>query len=245
MLHGVQGIYGFAVHASDGDVGQVHDLYFDDQDWSICYLVVNTGNWLFGRQVLLAPKCIELVRWQMREIDVSLTREQVENSPSIDLAKPVSRQMEAELHHYYGWVPYWRTGARALVAVDAQATETSAEGSEHDPHLRSTREVTGYHLQATDSEIGHVEDFFVEASCWTIHYMLVDTRKWLPGRKVLVGHKCLSGVDWAESKAYVDLTREQVEQSPEYDPEKPIARSYEIELHDHYGVPGYWLNSPL
>jgi hypothetical protein len=245
MLHSIRGLYGFTVHASDGDVGQVHDLYFDDQDWLICYLVVNTGNWLFGRQVLLAPVCVDLVRWQMREIDVSLTREQVENSPDVDLAKPVSRQMESELHHYYGWAPYWRTGARGLVAAETQVEQAPAEEPRDSPHLRSTREVSGYHIQATDGEIGHVEDFFIEVSCWTIRYALVDTQNWLPGRKVLVGQRWLSGVDWAESKAYVDLTREQVEQSPKYDTEVPIPRRYEVELHDHYGLPGYWLNSPF
>jgi hypothetical protein len=226
-------------------VGKVHDLYFDDREWVTRYLVVKTGPWLFGRQVLLSPLCIDLARWQMRELAVSLTREQVENSPEVDLAKPVSRQMEEELHHYYRWAPYWRVGTWAWVSGGAQAMEASSERTEGDPHLRSTREVNGYHIQATDGEIGHVADFFIEATLWTIRYVLVDTRDWLPGRKVLVNQQWLQGVDWAASKARVNLTREQVERSPKYDPDAPIDRSYEVLLHDHYGVPGYWLQRPL
>jgi uncharacterized protein YrrD len=245
VLYSVQELTGFRVRATDGDVGKVTDLYFDDQEWAIRYLVVDTGPWLLGRAVLLAPNCIDIVRWQMRELMVDLSRDQVEKGPEVDLAMPVSRQKETELHQYYAWVPYWNAGARALTAAQVQAAATAENEPEQDPHLRSSREVTGYHIEATDGEIGHVEDFFVEATSWTIRYVLVDTRNWLPGRKVLIGQQWLCGVDWAESKACVDLSRNQIEQSPEYDPAKPIAHAYEVELHDHYGIPGYWMHSPV
>ena len=245
MLYSVRELTGFAVHATDGDVGEVADLYFDDQEWTIRYLVVNTGAWLLGRSVLLAPLCIDIVRWHVRELDVDLTREQVESGPEVDLAKPVSRQKEADLHRYYGWAPYWDAGARVLTAAQVQAMAMSEDESKQDPHLRSGREVIGYHIQATDGEIGHVADFFVEATSWTIRYALVDTRNWLPSRKVLIGQQWLCGVDWAESTACVDLSRKQIEQSPRYNPDRPIAHSYEIELHEHYGIPGYWMQSPL
>ncbi|MBN1641382.1 MAG: PRC-barrel domain-containing protein [Anaerolineae bacterium] len=238
-------MYGFTVHASDGDVGHVRDLYFDDREWKVRYMVVNTGPWLLGRRVLLAPRCVELVRWQMDELEVGLTQDQVAHSPHIDLAKPVSRQREEELHRYYGWAPYWRTGALPLIVAEPPPGAAPSAEREGDPHLRSTREVTGYRIQATDGEIGHVDDFFVDATSWTIRYVVVDTGDWLPGRKVLVGQRWLKDVDWAASTARLDLTREEVEQSPEYDPAAPIARSYEVELHDHYGISGYWLQSPM
>jgi hypothetical protein len=240
---------GFTVHATDGDVGTLQDLYFDDQEWKIRYLVVGTGPWLLGRQVLLAPLCVDLVRWQMRELIVDLTREQVEKSPEVDLAQPVSRQMEAKLHQYYRWAPYWRTGARALAAAQAEEATAADEASEAErragaPALRSAQEVAGYDIQASDGEIGHIDDFFIDVTYWAIRYLLVDTRDWLPGKQVLVSREWLQAIDWARSQARVGLTRQEIKSSPEYDPDVPVARSYEVELYEHYGVPGYWLQKP-
>jgi hypothetical protein len=221
----------------------VHDLYLNDEDWTARYLVVETGSWLSRRKVLLAAALADVPRWQAGEFPVDLTREQVRNSPEIDLAAPVSRQMEQELHDYYRWVPYWRTGGRALAAAaKAQAEQTQETG---DPHLRSAQEVIGYHIQALDGEIGHVKDFFLEGDCWCIRYVLVNTRNWLPGRDVLVAQASLDKVDWAASKVYVDLRRQQVKESPEYDANNPIAREYEERLHQHYDLPPYWMQKPL
>jgi hypothetical protein len=150
--------------------------------------------------------------------------------------------MEQELHDYYRWAPYWRTGGRALAAAqEAQAEQNDRD----DPHLRSAREVMGYHIQARDGEIGHVKDFYLEEDCWCIRYVLVNTWNWLPGRDVLITRQCLSKVNWTESKAYVELTRQQVKESPPYDVETPIARGYEERLHRHHGIPAYWLQKPL
>jgi hypothetical protein len=243
MLHSVKEILGFTVHATDGDVGHVYDLYVDDVDWTVRYFVINTGPWLLGRQVLLLPGMFDVSRWQAGEFPIDLTREQVEKSPKVDLAKPVSRQVEEELHGYYRWTPYWRSGGRALAAAKEAQAEQEGEGG--DPHLRSVREVIGYHIQARDGEIGHIKDFFLGGEDWVIRYVLVNTRNWLPGRDVLIAQQCLIRVDWAESKAHVDLTRQQVRESPEYSVETPIVREYERELLRHYNVPEYWLQKPL
>jgi hypothetical protein len=70
--------------------------------------------------------------------------------------------------------------------------------------------------------------------------MLVDTRNWLPGRKVLIAPQWITAVDWPERRVHVDLARHAVETSPEFDPTRPIARDYEDALHGHYGKPAYW-----
>lgn len=243
MLYSAQATLGFTIQATDGEVGEVHDFYFDDRDWHIRYVVVDTGLWLAGRKVLLSPLSIDLPRWDAGIFMVSLSQTQVENSPDIDLAQPVSRQVEEKLFRYYNWAPYWRTGARAL--AEKQARHLPAKQPNGLSHLRSVREVNGYHIEAKDGEIGHIEDFFIEGAYWTIRYAVVDTRNWLPGRKVLIDEKWLTGVDWVESKACVNLTREQVKQSPGYDPNVPIPRSYQVELSEHYGLPAYWLQRPL
>lgn len=255
MLQRAEKLYGLDVKAEDGDAGRVHDLYFDDQQWIVCYLVVDTGSWLSGRRVLVSPLAVETPPWSEGELPVTLTKSQVEHSPDIDLDKPVSRQQIVDLHEYYGWPAYWggsmmmgtaSVGVYPMViaGVEAVEEEMEEEGPSEkyrgDPHLRSARAVEGYDIHAVDGEIGHVEDFFVADEDWAIRYVLVDTRDWLPGRKVLLSPQWIERIDWAEMGVHVGLTRAQIENGPEYDPEAPLSRVYEIRLHEHYGRPGYW-----
>ena len=108
MLRSVQSLYGYTIRAKDGDVGKVHEFYFDDQAWVIRYLVADTGNWLVGRRVLISPVALGQPDWAAHTLPVELTKKQVEGSPHISMDQPVSRQMEEELYTYCGWAPYWR-----------------------------------------------------------------------------------------------------------------------------------------
>ncbi|MFO7742354.1 MAG: PRC-barrel domain-containing protein, partial [Anaerolineae bacterium] len=92
MLRPVDRLYGFTVAAVDGDAGTVRDLYFDDQEWIVRYFVVHTGGWLGGRRVLISPVAVAETGWDQRQLRVRLSRSEVEQSPDIDLDKPVSRQ---------------------------------------------------------------------------------------------------------------------------------------------------------
>jgi hypothetical protein len=121
------------------------------------------------------------------------------------------------------------------------ATEQEEKEERHsDPHLRSTREVIGYHIQARDGEIGHVDDLIVDDELWYLRYLVIDTRNWLPGRKVLVAPAWAEQVSWIERKVYIDLKRETIKNSPEFDPSMPVNREYEVQLYDYYGRPRYW-----
>ena len=113
-----------------------------------------------------------------------------------------------------------------------------------DPHLRSTHDVSGYHIQAADGEIGHVEDFIIDDETWAIRYLIVDTRNWWPGKKVLVSPQWIERVSWSESKVFVNLSRETIKQSPEYTEESLLTRDYETGLHRHYNRQGYWVDEP-
>lgn len=249
MLRSVKGIHGYSIRATDGDIGTVYAFYFDDDLWTIRYLVVDTGTWLPGRRVLLSPAVIGQIHWETETLTVTLSTEQVENSPDMDTEKPVSRQYEAALHDYYGWPVYWGafepTGAGVIampppVLEIADAAESVA-GERGDPHLRSTHEVIGYSINAWDGDIGYVKDFIVEDDIWAIRYMVVDTGNWLPGKKVLIAPQWITEVSWGESKVYVELTQEEVKNSPEFDASAPVNRAYEERLYDFYGRPKYWL----
>src|ERR671937_203627 len=107
MLRSLEELKGYAIHATDGDIGNVEDVYFDEGHWTVRYFVVNTGNWLTGRRVLISPIVFRDADWHAKKILVTLTREQVKNSPDFDTHKPVSRQHEIELARYFNWAPYW------------------------------------------------------------------------------------------------------------------------------------------
>jgi hypothetical protein len=129
------------------------------------------------------------------------------------------------------------------VVRDREKWRASTQGGQRwDHHLRSTHAVTGYHIQATDGEIGHVEDFIIDDETWTIRYLLVNTLNWWPGKKVLVSPLWIDRVSWGESKVFVNLSRETIKHSPEYTEEFLLTRDYEDELHRHYNRRGYWID---
>jgi len=240
MLRSLKEITKYKIVAKDDDVGSVRDFFFDDGSWAVRYLVADTGKWLPGRRVLLAPVAISGIDWSARQLHVSLNRKQIENSPGVESDRPVSRQKERELSLYYGWPIYW--GAPVPVGIPAVGdyVSTAPDDQDGDSALRSAREVTGYHIAAQDGAVGHVEDFLASEEDWYIRYMVVDTRNWLPGRKVLVAPWMIDAVDWANKEVRVDRTQAQVKASPEYNPVSPVSRAYEAEFYEFYGHTAYW-----
>jgi sporulation protein YlmC with PRC-barrel domain len=244
MLRSINHLRGYSICAKDGDIGEVDDFLFDDQSWAIRYLVVDTGNWLIDRPVLVLPASLDVPDWETETLTVKLTRKQIEDSPPLAMDEPVSRQKEAELHRYYGLPGYWALQTPILYPDAGKEKGTDMAADEQDdsnPHLRSVTEVSGYNIRATDGEIGHVDDFIVEDESWIIRHIIVDTRNWLPGKKVLVSPTWIESVDWNIRRLSVDLKRETIEQSPEFDPSEPVNREYEIRLYDYYGRPRYWV----
>jgi hypothetical protein len=248
MLRVLRELEGYTVRATDGDIGKVHDFYLDDYSWKIRYIVVDTGNWLSGRRVLLTTIPLGRPQWEQHIFPVLLTKEQVETSPDGDAGKPVSHQMEKRIHAHYRWAPYWNlSGAAAgmAAATAAQVVANISGGGEADqrdgPSLRSTRELAGYHIQAIDGEIGHADNFLVDDEVWEIRYMVIETRNLLPGKKVLVAPAWIEDVSWASRKVQVDLYRDSIKNAPEFDLSLLVDREYEVRLYDYYGRPKYWI----
>jgi hypothetical protein len=246
MLLSTKRMLGFRVNAADGASGTVQDFYFDDGHWTIRYLVVSTGSWLSGRSVLISPAALGTPDGQAQVIPVTLSAEQVCSSPDIGAHPPVSRQQEQQLGLHYGWPPYWDSSISPLAMAtllmppeSANPTETAGQ-NRGDPHLRSVAEVGKYRIFAKDGPIGHVVDFLTETDDWVIRYVVVDTRNWLPGRKVLISPAWVRRVDWSEALVHIDLDRKQIEASPEFDPTALVNREYETRLYDYYGRPAYW-----
>jgi hypothetical protein len=251
MLTNHTKLKGLVIRATDGEIGTVDQLYFDDQTWAIRYLTVNAGTWLNGRSVLISPHSILQVDWTSGRIDVSLTRKQIENAPDIDTQRPVSRQREAEYSGYYGYPYYWdgpylwgatySPGGLVPIEVSPSMIAERAREQSADSHLRATQAVAGYGIEATDGDIGHVESFLVDDETWSIRYLEVDTKNWWPGKKVLISPAWVERVSWEESRVFVAVTREAIKTCPEYLDAEPITREYENKIYFHYGRPPYWI----
>lgn len=248
MLRSVKSLFGYAIKAQDGDIGKTVDFYFDDEFWTIRYLIADTHVWLQGKKVLISFHLFEKHPvWDTKEFPVELTKQKVKDSPDIDEAQPVSREKERELLQYYSWPVYWQgtppmtaPPVPPLFAPPNERAPNPSPKQETATHLRSVKEVSGYHLKAKDGEIGHVKDFIVDDDDWSIRYMVVDTGKWLPGRKVLIAPCWIVEFRWLESLVIIDLYLEEIRQSPPFDPDEPVNREYEERLYDYYGKPKYW-----
>ncbi len=244
MLWDASAINGYAIEASDGRLGIVSDLLFEDVGWLIRWLVVDTGNWLPGRKVLLPLSALGQPDWALRHFPVKLTMQQVQESPDVDTDQPVSRQIETHVYDYYGWDPYW---GGSNFSMNAMATpfvaplwstprdpgSADTQPKEGNPHLRSIKAVTGYHIHATDGEIGHVEDFIVDDADWRIRYITVDTRNWWPGERVLISPRSVREIDWARKLMHLDIDRQKVKDSPLIQSTMTADRAY-AERHQAY-----------
>lgn len=244
MLIEAKTIEGFKLQATDGDIGEVHDILFDDAEWVVRYFVVNTGSWLNRERVLLSPESVTQVNTDDRRLHVALTRRQVKDSPDVSSDIPVSRQEEERLRSYYAWPVYWGgTGMGAgfgasvtpAVVPSAEAAWTmrgAAPGTSEeaealapppareseprgDSHLRSVRELRNYALSAVDGEIGHLEDVVLKDGRWTVHHVLIDTTNWWPGGHVVISPMQIREVRWADRTVAVNLTREEVKHAPD------------------------------
>lgn len=252
MNKNIKVLIGFKLKETDGEIGKIEDFYFDDISWRIRYLVVKTGNWFTGHKVLISPKSLQQPDWENEEFSVNLTKDQIINSPEIDTEKPVSRQQEEQLYKYYPWGTYWGSDPYAIGGEILGATPGGlyAGGAEipeerslvskedNDQHLRSTDKITGYKIHATDGEIGKVVDYIIDETTWKIKYFIVESGNWLDSRKVLLSTQWIHGVSWENSKVIVDVSMDEVKNSPEFDINLVLNESYERTLYDYYGKPG-------
>jgi hypothetical protein len=245
MIRSIRKILGYKVGASDGEIGKVMDFLFDDRSWSIRYIVVDAGSWLVTQPVLISPEKFDEPEWDSRILCADLTIQQIKNCPDISSDPPVAQQEKINLERQILIPP----GSPVGYPIHSSATATVEDpgyvedelASSGDPCLRSTKEVLHYTIDASDGEIGRVNDFIVEMENWIIRYMIVDTRNWFPGgKKVIISPSWIDRVNWKQSRVHVNLTCSSIKNSPEFNPSAPVNREYESKLYDYYGRPVYW-----
>lgn len=246
MFHTVTALEGMSVHATDGSIGSVKDTYFDDQTWTLRYLVVDTLRWLPSRDVLITPISIQHIDWRGHIVQLDLTRDQVERSPSVDWDEPATRRQEQAYLDHFAYPYYWsgplRWGSVPFPPSSRNAMQngpdlwweqqgrTSDEAG--DPCLRSTEAVSGYHIEASDGWIGQVQDFLFDPQDWSLRFLAIDTRNGWPGRHVLVAIDWIELVSWSERKAHVSMTQDAIKRAAEWHPELALVAQDEDYLRD-------------
>ena len=254
MLPVISALEGFPLDSTDGRIGVVTDFLFDDASWRVRWLVVECGVWLKGRKVLIPPSAVAPFRLDDQRFDTKLTRAQVAAGPELSDDEPVSQQMEQRAYSSYSLAPEWDSpylgglpGAITSEFVTAPyfgigeeelAGAGGVEQPQGDSHLRSVKEVTGYHIRARDGTVGHVENFLLDLETWKLRYFVVDTRNWGFGKHVLMSFTAVTGIQWSDREVALDVTREQVKSSPTWDPLVGFDELQRHDLHEHYGWPG-------
>ena len=246
-LRSIKEMQGYELGAQDGKIGRCNDFLFDDTIWAVRYIVGDTRKWLPGRKVLISPIVIGTAEEATQTLSVGLTKDQIKDSPPLESDAPVSRQYEIIFNQYHDWGNYWDGpmiwGNHPFPRLLQRTKDLQKDVAnvEEDNNLRSTHEILSYSIQATDTKIGHVEDFIVDEETWIIRYLVIDTSNWLPGsRKVIISPDWVERVDWGKGSVEVSVPSEKIEKSPNYDPNITLDRDYETALYNFYGLPYYW-----
>jgi len=250
MLWNASSLNGFSIEASDGTIGKVADLLFDDSNFNIRWLVVETGGWFSSKKVILPVSNLGKPNRELRVFPVNLTKQMVKDSPDLDFDAPVSRQIEARSLNYYGWEPYMggalfpmsnAVAASMLPHEEMQLTPQEREihhaKDRGDPHLRSAVNTTGYHLHAKDGEIGHILDFLVDDQTWSIRYIAVDNNNWWPGKISLILPRSIGGINWLDKMVFLTVDRQKVKDAPEYHASITVDGAYDEKFANYYYPP--------
>jgi len=254
MLQAAKKFMSMKVRATDGECGHIRDIYFDDDQWTLRYFLLDTGKWLPGKMVLISPLAVVDIDFKNKILDVNLSRVQIENGPNPSEHMPISRQLAARHSAYYDYPFYWPGSGiwpelgydlayyanfKNRVTTDSENSQIKNEIKNEDQHLRTVKEIKSYLLEATDGLFGHVEDFVIDDDTWELRYLVVDTINWWPSKSVILSTQWVRDIVWSESKIVLDLSKEKIKNSPAYS-EENLDRDYEINLYDYYQEPKYW-----
>jgi sporulation protein YlmC with PRC-barrel domain len=260
MFRSLKELFGYDIQAKDGKIGKVRDLYFDEAEWETRYLVIDTGPWILGKEVLLIPDALGQPNWAKESLPVDLTREQVKESPDVSNALPISKKQQIALHTHYHWRPYWTPVTPISPTTVPNATSIAKNEMRHqnkerevierlfqqESTLRSAKEVIGYTTNGEDGELGQIDDIILDIESWKLVYFVLDTSSWLiKGKKTLIAIPWIDWISYKDREVQLDLSQNIIEDSPPYDPETPINRTYEEVLYDYHGRPYVWAEKSL
>lgn len=236
MLRSVNEFSGYPLQCIDGKIGHVRDCLFDERAWVMRYLVTNLGT-LVSNQVLIPAENLDQPEagWSGKRFDVNLTKHEVKSSPPIESDETVSLKLEKQVNVHYGRIePYFENPSFDDLVTKQRIRDIA------NCHLRSANKIRSTEIEATDGHIGTVADLIVDTQTWELRYFVVKTRDILPGGKVIIPIRWLNNAHHFDRLIEVDLTMDEIKNSPKYNPHEAVNREYEDKLYDYYGRPAYW-----
>ena len=243
MVRSLKSLSLFSLGGIDCEIGKVKDFYFEDDSWIIRYCIVDTGDWLPGKKVLISVQSLISPDWENEILETNLSLGQIKSSPDIETDVPVSRQQELKLYKHFPWRIYWGPGMGSKGSLmpltesvkAALANDSEFHKVEPNPHLRSSDKLIGYGIQALDGDAGKLTDFVVDTDRWEVDYLIVDVGSWLSAEKVLLPVNCVNGINWATSTIHVSISKEAVLNSPDFNDVEPVNRINETTFLDYLG----------
>lgn len=243
MLRSMNEQIRYRIQAKDGPLGHLDDFLLDDRTWMVRYAVVDTGEWLPGRQVLMPLAAIQSVDGESQTVHLTATQADIESAPDLQTDEPVSRQYEHYLHEHYRWQPYWVPGfagsmvapivAQELTKGDQERLERAVE--EGDPHLRSLRELIGYTIQVDGKSAGKVADFMGHDDSWEVPFLIADVGGWFHKELLMVPVTYVRNISFADHQLTLALSAESLEHLPEFDPKQTETGQLEVCVYDYRG----------
>lgn len=253
MIHSFKDLGTFSVRAEDAAEGKVDDIYFDDAEWTVRYLVVDVGWWSFGHEGLIARDLLGRPDTAQREFPVHLTAEEIRGAKEPIADPPVSKQEKLNRAASPKAPPLYLLGPVGMryspLLAERQIRELERErtaepatalGEGGDPHLRSMSETVGRTIEAQDGPIGTVKDFLINPLDWSVRWFVIDTGDWLPGPTSVLATEWIREIAPDGGPVRVDTTRHKIETAPSVDDVASLRRSDEERLFGHYGGRAYW-----
>ena len=238
MYRSLKQIQHYSLLTKNEEACKLEDLFFNETTWKTQYLVVKTGSFFSARNVLLNPVIVEKIIDADKKIQLLISNDHVKKCPSVNSVLPISLEAELLLAKYWEWIPKDAEGPlppEAGHSIEVEAETESKDLSERaaESKLRSYEEVKGYTIYAPDGHFGHIEDFLFDDD-WLIRYAVVDTRNWIPGKRVLLPVGQIEEVKWAEHSLHVEASCELVKSAPAYDESKGVTPEDEEAVRNHF-----------
>ena len=235
---------GYSLKAKNGEKGKVKNFLFDDRSWMIRYLEAELGSFFSEKRVLIPRMFLGEPEWDNKHFPIELSVERIKESPDLNFDMPVSRKYEQELVRHYDIQPYWMVNAAAYAGQESffypgnlfRAPKKVIKEEDIDTSLRSFNEVVGYHIDAVDDTFGQIVDLIIDDKDWQILHVVIDTKTLVPwSRKVLVPIELIDEINFMDHRVTVNMPKEAIKNSPEFDESEPVNSEYEEVLYDYYG----------
>lgn len=252
MFLSANALIGYDVLATDEKVGSIEDIYFDDNEWIVRYLVDKTGFLFFGKKVLIPLLELDSIDSNKKNVKLKITKEEVMNSPTIDQDEPVSRDKEKLILGYYAFQPYWNVGSGFMgggIGNAGSGYMGSAAGfgglksrreivkdSEEDEEnsLRSVTEMVGYKMGIKEDEIGEVADLILDEN-HEIAFIAVKTDKLECRDYMLVLPEWIHYISYRGKVFSTNKPKAYFENCPEYNLGDTVPDEYRKVLEEFYG----------